>query len=148
MKAEDKKKLKDLCQGRGPPRMLGSGGASSSSSASAVALAPGRAWMPLPARGSPGIDWDTINDETREETDVLYCSIDLMVVGCRYYSGMLYRGEMSDLVREPNNPYDPNAIRCDNIHGTQVGHIKREQVSYFIPLFFLLDFSHRIALIT
>lgn len=129
MKAADKKVLKDLCEGRGSrPRMLGAGPSAGGSSSSAVMLASGRSWTPLPAQGSPGIDWDSINDETREDTDVLYSSIDLLVVGCRYYSGMLYRGEMADLVREPANPYDPNAIRCDNIHGSQVGHIKREQV--------------------
>ena len=33
-------------------------------------------------------------------------------------------GEYIELVREPNNPYDRNAIRVDNIHGEKVGHIK------------------------
>ena len=30
------------------------------------------------------------------------------------------------LVREPNNRYDPNAVKVLNVNGVQVGHIKRE----------------------
>lgn len=33
---------------------------------------------------------------------------------------------MVGLVREPQNPYDPNAVMVANIYGSQVGHIKRE----------------------
>lgn len=33
---------------------------------------------------------------------------------------------MVGLVREPQNPYDPNAVMVANIYGNQVGHIKRE----------------------
>ena len=31
--------------------------------------------------------------------------------------------------REPSNPYDSNAVRVLNVHGEQVGHIKREQAA-------------------
>jgi len=34
--------------------------------------------------------------------------------------------EMVSLVRQPDNRYDPNAVRVDNVSGVQVGHIKRE----------------------
>ena len=38
----------------------------------------------------------------------------------RYYSGTAHAGEYVSLVREPNNPYDRNAIRVDNMHGQKV----------------------------
>lgn len=33
---------------------------------------------------------------------------------------------MVGLVRQPQNPYDRNAVMVTNIYGSQVGHIKRE----------------------
>lgn len=33
---------------------------------------------------------------------------------------------MVSLERQPDNPYDRNAVRVNNIMGQQVGHIKRE----------------------
>ncbi|CAM9404773.1 unnamed protein product [Pylaiella littoralis] len=59
--------------------------------------------------------------------EVLYGFTDLTVVGCRYYRGVAHQGEFVDLVREPNNPYDRNAIRVDNLSHQQVGHIKATQ---------------------
>uniref|UniRef100_A0A8C6W143 Helicase like transcription factor n=1 Tax=Nothobranchius furzeri TaxID=105023 RepID=A0A8C6W143_NOTFU len=41
-------------------------------------------------------------------------------------SGQVNRGEMVGLVREPQNPYDSNAVKVTNIYGNQVGHIKKE----------------------
>lgn len=40
--------------------------------------------------------------------------------------GQVNRGEMVGLVREPQNPYDRNAVMVTNIYGNQVGHIKKE----------------------
>uniref|UniRef100_A0A8D2Q7B0 Helicase like transcription factor n=1 Tax=Varanus komodoensis TaxID=61221 RepID=A0A8D2Q7B0_VARKO len=34
--------------------------------------------------------------------------------------------EMVALQREPNNPYDRNAVKVNNVNGEQVGHIKKE----------------------
>jgi len=42
------------------------------------------------------------------------------VVGMRYYDGVIHQGEWVELVRQPHNPYDANAIRVDNMTGTQV----------------------------
>jgi hypothetical protein len=47
-------------------------------------------------------------------------------VGIKYYAGLVTKGEMVHLVREPANPYDRNAIAVVNGRGEQVGHIKRE----------------------
>lgn len=33
---------------------------------------------------------------------------------------------MVSLQREPNNPYDKNAIKVNNVNGNQVGHLKRD----------------------
>eukprot|EP00903_Cladosiphon_okamuranus_P011919 g11195.t1 len=57
-----------------------------------------------------------------------------MIVGCRYYRGVAHLGEFVDLVREPNNPYDRNAIRVDNLSGQQVGHIKATQACILASL--------------
>ena len=31
--------------------------------------------------------------------------------------------------REPGNPYDSNAIRINNVQGTQIGHLPRDLAS-------------------
>ncbi|XP_032860515.1 helicase-like transcription factor isoform X2 [Tyto alba] len=55
---------------------------------------------------------------TEEDTDsaILYGTLQGRVVGLRYYTG----------IREPNNPYDKNAVKVNNVNGDQVGHIKKE----------------------
>jgi SWI/SNF-related matrix-associated actin-dependent regulator of chromatin subfamily A3 len=55
----------------------------------------------------------------------LYGTIQTKIVGVRYYSGYATTGEMVVLRREPHNPYDRNAIRVDNVQGTQIGHIPK-----------------------
>jgi SWI/SNF-related matrix-associated actin-dependent regulator of chromatin subfamily A3 len=45
-------------------------------------------------------------------------------VGIRYYAGTAHPGEYVQLIREPSNVYDKNAIRVDNMAGIKVGHIK------------------------
>ncbi|XP_061780443.1 helicase-like transcription factor isoform X1 [Nerophis lumbriciformis] len=65
-------------------------------------------------------------DETDPEGNVLFGQIQGTVVGLRYYSGVVNQGEMVGLVREPQNPYDRNAVMVANIYGSQVGHIRRD----------------------
>ncbi len=67
---------------------------------------------------------DDLEDEEDDET--LYGLLRVPIVGIRYYRGVVHQGEWVDLVREPNNPYDRNAIRVDNQSGIQVGHIGRD----------------------
>lgn len=62
--------------------------------------------------------------DTEESVQIGY--IQGTVVGLRYYSGVVNRGEMVSLVRQPQNPYDRNAVMVANIYGSQVGHIKKE----------------------
>lgn len=47
------------------------------------------------------------------------------IVGVRFYNGQATIGERVLLIREPNNPYDRNAIQVKNVMGNQVGHIGR-----------------------
>ncbi|KFP82457.1 Helicase-like transcription factor, partial [Apaloderma vittatum] len=65
---------------------------------------------------------------TEEDTDstVLYGTLRGSVVGLRYYTGIVNNNEMVALQREPNNPYDKNAVKVNNVNGDQVGHIKKE----------------------
>ncbi|KAK2090484.1 hypothetical protein P7K49_031740 [Saguinus oedipus] len=62
-----------------------------------------------------------------EELDsVLFGSLRGHVVGRRYYTGVVNNNEMVALQRDPNNPYDKNAIKVNNVNGNQVGHLKKD----------------------
>ncbi|XP_034051464.1 helicase-like transcription factor isoform X2 [Thalassophryne amazonica] len=65
-------------------------------------------------------------DTPDADGSVLFGHLQGTVVGLRYYTGVVNRGEMVGLVREPQNPYDSNAVMIANIFGRQVGHIKRQ----------------------
>lgn len=58
-------------------------------------------------------------------SDVLLGTLSCLCVGVQYYKGEVQNGEFVNLVREPSNPYDANAIRVDNLSGEKVGHIER-----------------------
>ncbi|KAL3427406.1 SNF2 family domain-containing protein [Phlyctema vagabunda] len=62
-------------------------------------------------------------------------AIDGKIVGVRYYNGYATVGESVLIKREPSNVYDSNAIRIDNVQGTQIGHLPRalaEKLAEFI----------------
>lgn len=56
------------------------------------------------------------------------------IVGVRYYTGIVSRDEEVVLTRQPKNPYDRNAIRVDNVHGQQIGHIPRDMAAVLAHL--------------
>ncbi|KAL0910698.1 hypothetical protein M5K25_018779 [Dendrobium thyrsiflorum] len=56
------------------------------------------------------------------------------IVGLRYYSGTINGRELVGLVREPLNPYDPNAIKVLNSSAVQVGHVERTVAAVLAPL--------------
>ncbi|XP_013925523.1 PREDICTED: helicase-like transcription factor [Thamnophis sirtalis] len=60
------------------------------------------------------------------DSAVLFGTLQGNVVGLRYYTGVVNNNEMVALQREPNNPYDKNAVKVNNVNGDQVGHIKKE----------------------
>ncbi|KAJ7420394.1 helicase-like transcription factor [Willisornis vidua] len=79
------------------------------------------------AWSGPGLglkDFDSPGDTsgTEEDTDsaVLYGTLRGSVVGLRYYTGVVNNNEMVALQREPNNPYDKNAVKVNNVNGDQL----------------------------
>uniref|UniRef100_A0A8C8R670 Helicase like transcription factor n=1 Tax=Pelusios castaneus TaxID=367368 RepID=A0A8C8R670_9SAUR len=77
----------------------------------------------------PGSDEDT-------DSAVLFGILRGNVVGLRYYTGVVNNNEMVALQREPNNLYDTNAVKVNNVNGDQVGHIKKELAA---PLAYIMD---------
>lgn len=68
-------------------------------------------------------------DGSEEEEDMeegggdegeLYTTLTTQVVGTKYYTGLVGLGEQVNLVREPTNRYDGNAIKVTNISNIQV----------------------------
>ncbi|MBN3326808.1 HLTF factor, partial [Atractosteus spatula] len=78
----------------------------------------------------------TVPGEDDQEALVLFGSLRGNVVGLRYYTGVVNKREMVSLVREPQNPYDKNAVQVANVYGHQVGHIKRELAA---PMAYIMD---------
>ncbi|KAI0550705.1 SNF2 family N-terminal domain-containing protein [Xylaria curta] len=75
-------------------------------------------------------------DETNTPEDPpleLYGTIDNKIVGVRYYDGIVTPGESILCTREPHNAYDSNAVRVDNIMGSQIGHLPRVFVQKIAP---------------
>ncbi|PNP38714.1 hypothetical protein TGAMA5MH_09440 [Trichoderma gamsii] len=65
----------------------------------------------------------------------LYGTFDGKIVGVRYYNGYASPGEAVLCHREPNNQYDSNAIRIDNVLHQQIGHLPRkivEKLAHYI----------------
>lgn len=60
-------------------------------------------------------------------------AIDGRIVGIRYYDGYATMGEQVMIRREPGNPYDSNAIRINNVQGTQIGHLPRNLAAKLAP---------------
>ncbi len=56
------------------------------------------------------------------------------VAGVRFYDGQAIADEGATLVREPNNPHDPRAIRVDNQEGQTLGHVPRRTAAWLAPL--------------
>lgn len=55
------------------------------------------------------------------------------IVGVRYYRGHATPGERVIMIREPENPYDRNAIQVRNVMGDQIGHLPRMVASKLAP---------------
>ena len=79
-------------------------------------------------------DDETYNKESGETSLMPAGFVSGSVVGIRCYDGEAHPGEYVELVREPNNPYDSNAVRVDNLSGQKVGHIQRELAAALAPI--------------
>jgi SWI/SNF-related matrix-associated actin-dependent regulator of chromatin subfamily A3 len=62
------------------------------------------------------------SDDPSEGLEALF-RFQAKIVGKRFYKEKLNDGELVYLIREPNNPYDRNAIKVESINHQQVGHI-------------------------
>ncbi|URE38182.1 hypothetical protein MUK42_06738 [Musa troglodytarum] len=81
-------------------------------------------------------DYDAAASDSQEHPSdaVLVGFVIANIVGLRYYTGAISGREMVGLVREPLNPYDPNAIKVLNTRTVQVGHIERAAAAALAPL--------------
>ncbi|KAK9114612.1 hypothetical protein Syun_021409 [Stephania yunnanensis] len=83
---------------------------------------------------------DLINLEEDDESSLSLTETFLVgfvivnVVGLQHYSGTISGREMVGLLRDPLNPYDPNAIKVLNTRGLQVGYIERASAAVLAPL--------------
>ena len=64
-------------------------------------------------------------DDNVYQSYQLYGTLSTKVVGCRFYSGFATKDEFVLVRRDPDNPYDSNAIRIDSCARQQIGHIPR-----------------------
>nr|XP_060623727.1 helicase-like transcription factor isoform X2 [Anolis sagrei ordinatus] len=80
-----------------------------------------------------GVDITGVTDEDIDSA-VLFGTLRGNIVGLRYYTGVVNNNEMVSLQRQPNNPYDKNAVQVNNVNGDQVGHIKKELAACLAPI--------------
>ncbi|KAI0419289.1 hypothetical protein F5X98DRAFT_335720 [Xylaria grammica] len=78
---------------------------------------------------------DVADDADSPESPLLefYGTVDNKIVGVRYYNGIVTPGESIICCREIGNAYDRNAVRVDNIMGSQIGHLPRNFVQKLAP---------------
>jgi SWI/SNF-related matrix-associated actin-dependent regulator of chromatin subfamily A3 len=88
-------------------------------------------WSAVDNEGDEIIDMSQDVDEGLGWTSV--GAIDAKIVGVRYYNGYATPGEQVMVKREPGNPYDSNAIRINNVRGTQIGHLPRQIAGKLAP---------------
>jgi SWI/SNF-related matrix-associated actin-dependent regulator of chromatin subfamily A3 len=89
-----------------------------------------------PSKTLRALWWSTQEVSQPEELEeVLIAQLNIKVVGCQHYHGTAHEGEYVNLIREPRNPYDRNAIRVDNLAGVQVGHVPRDFAVGLAPIF-------------
>ncbi|RSH83079.1 uncharacterized protein EHS24_006736 [Apiotrichum porosum] len=74
------------------------------------------------------------DDAPPQELEEHYVTMRTDVVGIQHYAGLVGAGEFVVLRRQPNNPYDANAVQVINAAGTQVGHIPRAVAGRLAPL--------------
>lgn len=67
------------------------------------------------------------------------------IVGVRFYNGLASPGEQVMIKREPGNPYDSNAIRVNNVQGTQIGHLPKTIAAKLAP--FLVGHIYPLSLL-
>ena len=132
LRAEDATLVRAFAAGNGAPV------AAPSLAGAIAALSPPRAAAVVAAAGAAaaaaGAADAAESDEARAAREVLLGTLHADIVGVRYYNGVVHTGEYVNLVREPRNAHDANAVRVDNLAGVQVGHIRRQLAAALAPL--------------
>ncbi|KAL3474512.1 SNF2 family N-terminal domain-containing protein [Aspergillus californicus] len=72
------------------------------------------------------------SNDSSDTTQLHYGDLATKIVGVRYYQGQASLGEHVVLKREPQNKFDRNAIRVDNVMGAQIGHIPRHTAARLV----------------
>ncbi|KAI8963341.1 SNF2 family N-terminal domain-containing protein [Daldinia sp. FL1419] len=94
-------------------------------------LAPRSEWVVID--DGDGVPDPSQNNQDPVSSYELYGTLDNKIVGVRYYSGVVNPGERVLCRREPNNPFDKNAIRVDNVMRNQIGHIPAKVAAKLAP---------------
>ncbi|KAH6996387.1 SNF2 family N-terminal domain-containing protein [Ilyonectria sp. MPI-CAGE-AT-0026] len=83
----------------------------------------------------PVIEPDVLDltQDSDEPDRELYGTFAGKIVGIRYYRGYASPGETVLCRREPQNQYDRNAIRVDNVVNDQIGHLPRKIAEKIAP---------------
>ncbi|XP_052173413.1 putative SWI/SNF-related matrix-associated actin-dependent regulator of chromatin subfamily A member 3-like 1 isoform X2 [Diospyros lotus] len=84
--------------------------------------------------GGGGGGGDDMGPASQSSETYLLGFVIVNIVGLQYYTGTISGREMVCLVREPLNPYDPNAIKVLNTRTVQVGHVERYAAMVLAPL--------------
>ena len=134
LSAEDQRTVRNLCSGAGAPplpvpRLLALPAGASPLPTSNFCVSPARL-LGGPSAAVPSQDGQDDGDAACVTLGTLQSTI----VGVRYYAGVVHVGEYVNLVREPRNAYDANAVRVDNLRHTQVGHLPRGLAAVLAPL--------------
>lgn len=68
--------------------------------------------------------------------EVLIGQLTVSVVGLQYYPGQnsVGEGDQIELLLEPENPFDPNAIMAVAADGLQIGYIERVYAQFLTPI--------------
>ena len=133
LSAEDQRTVRTLCSGAGAPARhvppLLPLPAPAAPPASNFSVSPARL-LASSAAAAPSTD----DQDDGNAACVALGALGSTIVGVRYYTGVVHVGEYVDLVREPRNAYDANAVRVDNLRRTQVGHLPRGLAAVLAPL--------------
>lgn len=61
-------------------------------------------------------------------------SMGAKIVGVQHYGGVVSDREGIVLRRQPENPYDRNAVQVLNVRNEQIGHLPREVAAALAPI--------------
>jgi len=84
-----------------------------------------------PGAGGPTVKAKTTN---RHQSQQFLGEINTQMVGLQYHGASLEPGQRADLVRQPDNPHDPQAVLVEDDHLRVVGYLPRQVSHWLAPL--------------